>query len=283
MQLPDFTHPLWFLFATFVVFAIVIGRYLLIAGLFYGAFYLWFPHKWQQRKINEKAYKQGQLKKEIKWSIVTALLFAIAGSVVLVLWQKGFTKVYLNIKEYSLWWLPLSLIIALLLHETYYYWLHRWMHRPGVFKLIHKVHHDSNITSPWTAFSFHPLEGLLQAIFLPALLMVLPMHLYAIIIQLTIMTFSSVINHLDIEIYPRNFYKHFFGKWLIGASHHSLHHKQFKYNYGLYFTFWDKWKKTESPLYEKLFIDKTVKKHYVVDIDERTITTSPEKKSVTAV
>jgi len=283
MELPDFTQPLWFLVATLIVFVVVIGRYLLIAGLFYGAFYLWFPHKWQQRKINEKAYKQGQLKKEIKWSIVTALLFAIAGSVVLVLWQKGFTKVYLNIKEYSLWWLPLSLIIALLLHETYYYWLHRWMHRPGVFKLIHKVHHDSNITSPWTAFSFHPLEGLLQAIFLPALLMVLPMHLYAIIIQLTIMTFSSVINHLDIEIYPRNFYKHFFGKWLIGASHHSLHHKQFKYNYGLYFTFWDKWKKTESPLYEKLFIDKTVKKHYVVDIDERTITISPEKKSVTAV
>ncbi len=73
-------------------FAIVIGRYLLIAGLFYGAFYLWFPQKWQQRKINEKAYKPGQLKKEIKWSMVTALLFAIAGSILLVLWQKGFTK-----------------------------------------------------------------------------------------------------------------------------------------------------------------------------------------------
>jgi hypothetical protein len=48
---------------------------------------------------------------------------------------------------------------------------------------------------------------------------------------------------------PQNFQRHLFGKWLIGATHHSLHHKQFKYNYGLYFTFWDKWKKTESPLY----------------------------------
>jgi sterol desaturase/sphingolipid hydroxylase (fatty acid hydroxylase superfamily) len=71
------------------------------------------------------------------------------------------------------------------------------------------------------------------------------------------MTFSSVINHLDIEVYPKGFYKHFFGRWLIGATHHSLHHKQFKYNYGLYFTFWDKWKGTESPLYAQLFEEKT--------------------------
>jgi Delta7-sterol 5-desaturase len=47
------------------------------------------------------------------------------------------------------------------------------------------------------------------------------------------------------------------GRGLIGATHHSLHHKQFKYNYGLYFTFWDKWKRTESPVYEQLFEEKT--------------------------
>jgi len=271
MELPDFTHPLWFLVATLVIFSIVIGRYLLIAGLFYGSFYLWFPHKFQQRKINEKAYKPGQLKKEIQWSILTAFLFALTGTILLVLWQKGFTKVYLNSEEYPIWWLPLSLVIALLLHETFYYWLHRWMHQPKIFRLVHKIHHDSNITSPWTAFSFHPLEGLLQAIFLPVLLLILPMHLYIIIIHLALMTFSSVINHLDIEIYPQNFYKHFLGKWLIGASHHSLHHKQFKYNYGLYFTFWDKWKKTESPMYEKLFVDKTVKKDVNLKLTEQDI------------
>ena len=131
------------------------------------------------------------------------------------------------------------------------------MHQPVIFKIVHKVHHDSNITSPWTAFSFHPLEGLLQAIFLPLILLVLPMHVYVLLIQLTIMTFSSVINHLDIEIYPKYFHKHFLGRWLIGATHHSLHHKQFKYNYGLYFTFWDKWKRTESPLFKTLFDEKT--------------------------
>ncbi|HEX2536621.1 MAG TPA: sterol desaturase family protein [Chitinophagaceae bacterium] len=256
-EIPDVSQPMYFWMVTALVFAVVIGRYLLIAGLFYGVFYLWYPKKWARRKINQRQYKKGQFRKEVTWSTVTAVIFALSGASTLWLWQQGYTRVYLNIQEYPLWWLPLSLLIALLVHETYYYWLHRWMHHPKVFRIVHKVHHDSNITSPWTAFSFHPIEGIFQALFLPALLLVLPMHLYVLLLQLTIMTFSSVINHLDIEIYPERFHRHRLGRWLIGATHHSLHHKQFKYNYGLYFTFWDKWKKTESPLYESLFEEKT--------------------------
>jgi len=257
MSLPDVSNPLWFLLAVLVVFAVVIGRYLLIAGIFYSVFYVWVPSKWQSRKINARSYKKDQLKKEVFWSTVTAMIFAVSGAFTLLMWQKGWTKVYTDINEYPWLWLVASLIISMALHETYYYWLHRWMHHPRVFRIVHKVHHDSNITSPWTAFSFHPIEGILQAVFLPALLLLLPMHIYVLLLQLTIMTFSSVINHLDIEIYPKNFHRHFLGRWLIGATHHSLHHKQFRYNYGLYFTWWDKWKKTESPSYKQLFEEKT--------------------------
>ncbi|MEO8569652.1 MAG: sterol desaturase family protein [Ginsengibacter sp.] len=259
MELPDFSTPNFFLFVTLIFFILITGRYFIVAGVFYLIFYIWFPKKWTTRKINLKGYKKGQLRIEVTWSMATAFLFSIAGTITMILWQKGYTKVYVNINEYGWWYLPVSLLVFMVLHETYYYWLHRWMHIPSVFKIVHKVHHNSNITSPFTAFSFHPFEGLLQAIFLPIMLMILPMHYYVIIVQLTIMTFSSVINHLDIEIYPKAFYKNIFAKWLIGASHHSLHHKQFKYNYGLYFTFWDKIKKTESPLYEELFESKTSK------------------------
>ena len=240
-----------------MVFAVVVGRYFLIAGIFQLFFYKWQPQRWQQRKINSRAYKPGQFRREMYWSMITAALFAVAGAIMALLWQKGYTRLYDDVHAYPVWWLPVSLLAAMLLHETYYYWLHRWMHHPKVFRIVHKVHHDSNITSPWTAFSFHPLEGVLQALFLPLLLLVLPMHLYVLIIQLTLMTFSSVINHLDIELYPKNFHRHAIGRWIIGATHHSLHHKQFKYNYGLYFTFWDKWKNTESPLYNGLFEEKT--------------------------
>jgi sterol desaturase/sphingolipid hydroxylase (fatty acid hydroxylase superfamily) len=259
MELIDFTNPLMFLGITAGIFLVVIGRYFLIAGLFQLWFYKWNKDKWYSRRLGKKPVDKKQFYTEVKWSIITAIIFAFAGTLTGLLWQKGYTKLYQDLYEYGLWYLPVSLLASMLIHETYYYWLHRWMHKPKVFRLLHKVHHDSNTTSAWTAFSFHPLEGLLQAIVLPVTIMVLPMHLYVLIIQLTLMTFSSVINHLEIEVYPAHFHKHFIGRWLIGATHHSLHHKQFRYNFGLYFTFWDKLKKTESPKFDSLFEEKTNK------------------------
>ena len=256
-EIPNLYQPVWFLIVTLAIFCVVIGRYLLIAGLFYGIFYIWFPAKWKNRKLSSKNYKPGQFKRELSWSSLTAVIFSVTGTFTILLWQNGYTSVYNDLMAFGWWYLPISLLIVMLIHETYYYWIHRLMHHPKIFRIVHKVHHDSNTTSPFTAFSFHPLEGCLQAIILPVLLILIPMHPLVVILQLTIMTFSSVINHLDIEIYPDNFHKHFIGKWLIGATHHSLHHKQFRYNYGLYFTIWDKWKKTESPAYKELFEEKT--------------------------
>lgn len=253
MNLPDFTAPLWFLILTVSFFAVITGRYFIIAGAFYLMFYIWWPSKWEQRKLHRKEYRKGQLGTEIRWSVITGLLFALVGAGTVVLWQKGATLVYADPLRYGLWYLPASLVVSMLLHETYYYWLHRWMHQPRVFRIVHKVHHDSRITSPFTAFSFHPLEGFLQAIFFPLLLMILPLHYDVIIVQLVIMTFSSVINHLDIELYPKGFSRNALGRWLIGATHHSLHHTQFKFNFGLYFTFWDKLGDTESPVFNSLF------------------------------
>ncbi len=257
MTFPDLTNPVFFILSTLLIFVVVIGRYFLIAGLFQLWFYKWQKEKWASRWLGKKQIDKKQFYAEVKWSLTTALIFSFAGTLTAILWQHGYTRLYDDLYKYGLWYLPISLIISMLIHETYYYWLHRWMHKPKVFKVLHKVHHDSTTTSAWTAFSFHPLEGLLQAIILPVTIMFLPMHLYVLIFQLTIMTFSSVINHLEIETYPANFHKHIIGKWLIGATHHSLHHKQFKYNFGLYFTFWDKWKKTESPKFNTLFEEKT--------------------------
>jgi Delta7-sterol 5-desaturase len=257
MEIPDLLQPLWFAIALVVLFIIITGRYFLVAGFFYVFFHRLRKNSWKSRKLSVKGYKQDQFRKEITWSMVTAFIFSVAGVFTVILWQQGATKIYLNVNDLPLWYLPVSLVTSMLLHETYYYFLHRWMHRPSIFKLVHRVHHDSNITSPWTAFSFHPLEGLIQAIFLPVLICILPLHPGVILFQLTLMTISSVINHLDIEIYPKNFHRHLLGKWLIGASHHALHHRQFKFNFGLYFTFWDKLKKTESPAYPQLFESST--------------------------
>jgi lathosterol oxidase len=250
-SLPDFSDPAWFSITVLLVLVVLVARYFIIAGLFWCIFYVWFKDKWELYKLHQRAYSSRQFRKEVSWSLITSLIFAIAGALTLWVWQRGYTQVYERIDLYGWWYLPVSLVLSLFIHELYYYWVHRWMHRPAIFRIVHKVHHESNITSPWTAFSFHPLEGLLQALILPLILIIIPLHPYIILLQLVIMSVSSVINHLDIEIFPSWFYKHAVGRWLIGATHHSLHHKQFRYNYGLYFTFLDKMHGTESPAYGK--------------------------------
>lgn len=252
IKLPDLTDPTVFLMYTLLLFIIISGRYILTAGIFYAIFYIWYPHKWAERKLSRRAYQPRQFTREIGWSLATSVLFSLMGVCTLLMWQMGYTRVYTDISRYGWIYLPVSLLLAMALQETYYYWVHRWMHRPAVFRIVHKVHHESNITSPFTAFSFHPVEGLLQAIVLPLTLLFIPMHPAVILVLLLIMSFSSVINHLNIEIFPLSFQHSKIGRWVIGATHHSLHHSQFKYNYGLYFTIWDRLKKTESPSYSKL-------------------------------
>ncbi len=230
----------------FIFFAILLIRYFSTAGFFYAYYSKVKANKTDKKILSTRPLKKDQIKKEIYWSIISSAIFAFFGAVTYWLWLNNLTAVYLDPAEFGFWYLPVSLLIVMLLHETYYYWIHRAMHIPKIYKVVHKVHHNSLSSTPWTAFSFHPWESLLEAIILPLILMLIPLNIYALLFYLIFMTFSSVINHLDIEVYPAWFRNSRFGKLWIDATHHHFHHKEFNTNYGLYFTFWDKWMGTES-------------------------------------
>lgn len=242
----DANEPSAFLAYILIFFLAILFRYFVAAGVFYYYYYVLNFEKFKNKKLSSRGIRKNQLKKEIIWSIKSSAIFAFVGAVTYWLWQNDFTAIYLDINEYGYWYLPISLIIISLIHETYYYWVHRWMHNPKIFRHVHKVHHDSLAPTPWTAFSFHPWESIIEALIVPLILVFIPVHPIVIGIYLLVMTVSSVINHLDIEIYPQSFQKSKFGQLFIGATHHHYHHSEFKTNYGLYFTFWDKWMGTES-------------------------------------
>ena len=229
-----------------VFFAILLIRYFATAGIFY-VYYIKITKTETDKKIlSRRPAKKNQVKKEIYWSIVSSAIFAFFGALTYWFWLHDFTLIYINPSEYGYWYLPLSLLIVMLIHETYYYWLHRAMHYPKIYRIVHKVHHQSLSPTPWTAFSFHPWESVLEALILPIILLIIPVNIYVLLFYLIFMTFSSVVNHLDIEIYPAFFRQSTFGKLWIDATHHHYHHKEFSTNYGLYFTFWDKIMGTES-------------------------------------
>ena len=235
-----------FLASVVIFFFILLFRYFVTAGFFYMYYLRVKNNKTSKEILSSRPLKNNQIRKEIYWSVISSAIFAFFGAVTYWFWLNDLTAIYVEPLKYGLAYLPLSLMIVLLIHETYYYWVHRAMHLPKIYKKVHKVHHNSLSSTPWTAFSFHPWESILEALIVPLILIFVPINIYILLFYLVFMTASSLINHLDIEIYPESFRKSAFGKLWIDATHHHFHHKEFNTNYGLYFTFWDKFMGTES-------------------------------------
>ncbi len=229
------------LLATFLALtAIIAVRYLIISGLFYWLLWGRDPAKVKALKLMEGKPKDGVVGREIRWSLLSSFIYAAPAAVVFELWRVGGTAVYLDASAYPLWYIPVSVLLYLFLHDTYFYWTHRLMHLKALFPKMHRVHHESRPPTPWAAFSFHPYESVLGAVFMPALALVLPIHLSGVLFILTLMTFAAVLNHSGYEILPKWWLRAWPGKHLITAAHHDLHHKHFNCNYALYFRFWDK-------------------------------------------
>lgn len=215
---------------TFLLLSLIlILRYFVGAG----SFYLFF----------RKRSSNSNLRKDIQWSILSSIVFAFFGAITFLLWDMDLTKIYTSWDEFGLLYLPLSLMIYLFLHDTYFYWTHRLLHKSYLLKNFHFAHHMSRRPTAFTSFSFHPIEAVIQAVFLPVLLLIIPIHLGVLICYLMIMSVFGITNHLGFEIYPMWLEKKFY---LITANHHQKHHEFYDKNYGLYFSFWDRWMNTEK-------------------------------------
>ena len=182
-----------------------------------------------------------QIRMEMGWSVVSAILYALPAGFAAWAWQaKGWTRIYDDASALPLWWLPVSLVLYLFIHDTWFYWTHRVMHHARLFPIMHAVHHASRPPTAWAAMSFHWTEALSGAFLIPALTFFIPIHVAALGGVLFIMTLFGVTNHLGWEIFPRSWIIGWLGRWLITATHHHQHHQIYRGNYGLYFRFWDR-------------------------------------------
>ena len=213
--------------------AIVAVRYLLTSGAFALA----------TERVRPGLYStlRPQIRKEIGWSLLSAAIYGVPAGIVAWGWQQhGWTQIYTDWSAYPLWYAPLSVFAYLFAHDTWFYWTHRWMHEPRLFRIAHAVHHASRPPTAWAAMSFHPWEAITGAVVIPALVFLVPIHVGMLGLVLAIMTLMGVTNHMGWEMFPRALVHSKLGHWLITASHHQRHHELYSCNYGLYFRFWDR-------------------------------------------
>lgn len=237
----------------FLLFSIIVARYFLFSAGLYCLTAVWFKDRWKSRRLHEQPIAPKQIRREIYWSLLSCAIFAGAGTLGWMAWNHGYSRVYLHVADYGRFYFVASFPLLLLLQDAYFYFAHRLMHHPRVFKRVHLAHHEAKHPSPFASFAFHPLEALLEALILPLLILVVPTHPLVLLAFLTTMSFFGVINHTGYEFYPRAFGKNAWLKQWLTTTHHEMHHTHFRWNYGLYFTFWDRWLGTEHPDYSARF------------------------------
>jgi sterol desaturase/sphingolipid hydroxylase (fatty acid hydroxylase superfamily) len=239
------------------VAVIVLARYLVFAG---GALVatLLFRRHLASRRIQPVPFTSEQMRREFLNSLSSVVVFALVGLAVFRLNEAfGILALYKQPDQYGGFWFWLSIPVALLVHDFYFYWAHRFMHLPGVFERVHKVHHLSTNPSPLAAFAFHPLEAVVEAMGFVLILVVVPMHPLAFLIVSTLMIVINVIGHLGYEIYPKALLSLPGGKFANTATSHNQHHRTFNYNYGLYTLMWDRLFGTLHRRYEDTYASVT--------------------------
>src|SRR6185437_15618016 len=147
--------------------------------------------------------------------LLSSWIYALPAAIAFESWRLGGTQVYLDIGRYGAAWLLVSGALYLVIQDTYYYWLHRLMHRRWAFRWIHAGHHRSRQPSPFASFSFDWAEAALAAWLLPALTFAIPIHPAVIVVLLTVMTLAAVLNHAGAEVLPDWLVQGPIGAWLI--------------------------------------------------------------------
>jgi lathosterol oxidase len=226
------------------------ARYFIPASIAFVVFWVWGRERFRHRRIRTG---HSPIAHDLAHSASTLVVFSIVGVLVWLGGNAGILRRYDDIAERGWLWLGTSVLVLVVLQDAWFYWTHRAMHHPRLYRLFHRAHHEAKTASPWTSYAFAIPEALVHAAFVPLVWLFLPMHELAVFAFLVFMIVRNVHGHLSIELYPSGFSRHRFWGWHTTTTHHALHHAHAGFNFGLYSTFWDRLMGTTHPRYHDTF------------------------------
>ncbi len=230
-------------------------RYVTAAGVLF-VLLLVFKRWADNRRIQTRKASGKDYQRELLSSFRTVFFFAVTTLSTLMLREAGIIE--LRLEQVSLWVLIAQAAAMIVVHDAYFYWLHRTMHHPKLFRPMHLHHHKSRTPTPWTAYSFSVWEAILEAAYVPLFLLATSLMgiAYAgmaVLFFIWIQIVRNVMQHAGVELHPAGWVDSKWTDWISTTTHHDLHHSTGTYNYGFYFTFWDRWMGTEHPDYKAEF------------------------------
>jgi len=227
-------------------------RYLVGVGLVSFTLFVVFRNFSEERRIQNKRATLVDKKRELIRSLITVGVYASVTLFTIAAIENGWTQLYEVIQTGGWLYVIACVPMLLVLHDAYFYWAHRAMHHPRLFPIMHRVHHLSRTPTVLAAYSFSVWEAMIMTLFVPIIITLIPVHPVALFIFLAIMIVRNAMGHSGVEFHPKGWVDSGFDVFTT-VTHHDLHHQKFTGNYGLYFTWWDRWMGTELPGYKDAF------------------------------
>ncbi|MEM7169939.1 MAG: sterol desaturase family protein [Pseudomonadota bacterium] len=226
--------------------ALMFVRNLILIFIFAGGLHLYFytlKRQGRERKFDSRDLAKNkstftwnnQVLDNIFWTCASGVTLWTAFEVIYV-WALANGFVPTTSFNANPVWFVLWFALIPIWSSAHFYWIHRALHWPPLYRWVHSLHHRNVNIGPWAGISMHPVE-----------------HLFY---------FSSVLIHFVVASHPVHFFFHMHLEALnplashsgfdglvvrgkkrveLGDFFHQLHHRYFECNYGTAEMPWDKW------------------------------------------
>lgn len=239
---PILARDHWFRQSLSIFLFTTVGAYLLYFSLSGFNYFFLYDRKILQAEYDKLAKKQptqmlpNQVKLEILYSCSVFPGMSFLTTIVFMFEVRGYSMLYDNVSDYGWGYLCLSIAMFLFITDMMIYFIHRGLHDvPLLYKYIHKPHHKWIMTTPFASHAFHPVDGFLQGVPYHIFPFLFPLH------KILYLCLFVMVNIWTVSIHDSNYQVPLSLKpYINGAAHHTVHHTDFSYNYGQYFTLWDR-------------------------------------------
>ena len=222
-----------------------ITNMILVCGVA-GGLHLWFiKYNKQNKDLKFDRRDQGknnklwdfsdQVKDNMFWSLSSGVAQLTAYQV-LTMWMiaNGYTPM-ITLNSDPVWFILAFLLIPIW-SAFHFYWVHRLLHIPLLYKNVHCLHHRNVNIGPWSGLSMHPLEHLL---YFSSLMIhwVIASHPVHVIFHVIYQGPGAVMSHTGYESFLVKDKR----RLALGTFYHQLHHRYYECNYGNQEMPWDRW------------------------------------------
>ncbi len=227
-------------------FGVILTRNMVLAVLVYGGWHMWL-YVWRKQdttfKYNckwpdetaERFTFNNQTYDNMFWTLASGVpIWAFYEVLLLFCYANGYAMM-VNPSENPVAFIALFFMVPFV-HEVGFYFAHRFLHWPPLYRVAHYLHHRNNNPGPWSGLSMHPVE---HVIYFSSLLVFFivpahPIHMINLASRLGVAPaqghtgFDRVVTSDDSSV-DTSYYAHY------------LHHKYFEVNYGDGMVPLDKW------------------------------------------